>query len=498
MYSVMIVEDEMLVRVGIAASVPWSDLGLHVVAEENNGLTAYESFLKYRPDIVVADIKIPGMSGLELMRAIREQGSTCALIVITCVEEFSVLKEAMSLGVVSYLVKATMESWDIVEAMKKAKNQLDTTVRERHDVQPTESVEDILRMWIVERKTEDSYLCERVRKQIGREVAGFVHVKMHRNGGVSELLRRSVRNIVTDRFSKYGSAALQWDESGILLLKQAPEVRWLRNTVQNICRYVEQTFAVTVHFDVCTENVDIMELPAAIRTIKECGGFGYLYDEDVLILGADGRILDEDIAHILRTLRENAWLFRDGCSISELSDRIDRLESGIFEGWTALTGATFYLTQYIAGRVPMMSEETIDKFYQRLKIDTGLHELFSHLNEMVIRPALAAKEAYERPEIIQAIRYMAANLCGDVSLKRVSAEVGLHPTYFSYLFKQEMDTGFSSFVNVLRIEQARILLRRRLLSIQDVSEQCGFSDVSYFCRKFKQTVGVSPSTWRSR
>ena len=93
---------------------------------------------------------------------------------------------------------------------------------------------------------------------------------------------------------------------------------------------------------------------------------------------------------------------------------------------------------------------------------------------------------------------MARNLCSDISLTQVASAVGLHPTYLSRLFKLELGKGFSEFLTDLRIEQAQALLKKHALSIQEVSEMCGFSDISYFCRKFKSVVGVSPSAWRTR
>ena len=92
MYTVMIVEDELLVRMGLMALIPWDELRLRVVAKAINGQEAWAAYQKFHPDIVMTDIRIPGMNGLELMRAISAQDATCALIVITCVEDFSTLQ----------------------------------------------------------------------------------------------------------------------------------------------------------------------------------------------------------------------------------------------------------------------------------------------------------------------------------------------------------------------------------------------------------------------
>lgn len=100
MLTVQIVEDEMLVRMGLQVSVPWEKYGLTVSAEASNGAQAFEFYQKNRPDIVITDLCMPGLNGIELIRKIRDTGNPCAIIVITCMDKFELLKEAMALDVV--------------------------------------------------------------------------------------------------------------------------------------------------------------------------------------------------------------------------------------------------------------------------------------------------------------------------------------------------------------------------------------------------------------
>lgn len=123
-YKVMIAEDELLVRVGLNLTVPWEDYGMQVVAVVEDGVSAWEAYQIHRPNIVLTDLCMPGMDGVELVRKIRESGEVCEIIIITCIEDFDTLYQLMKMGITGYLVKATMVQKDIDEVLKKALNNL--------------------------------------------------------------------------------------------------------------------------------------------------------------------------------------------------------------------------------------------------------------------------------------------------------------------------------------------------------------------------------------
>ena len=106
MYRVMIVDDEPLILAGIASMIDWSAQNMEIICKASNGQQALEQMKEQRPDIVITDIKMQGMNGLELMRTAREQGyDGVAFILLTNLEEFQLAKEALRLGAVDYLVK---------------------------------------------------------------------------------------------------------------------------------------------------------------------------------------------------------------------------------------------------------------------------------------------------------------------------------------------------------------------------------------------------------
>ena len=120
MLTALIAEDELLVKIGISSCVPWAELNVAVVGEASDGMEAWELFQKYRPDIIILDLLMPGLNGIELLQRIRAVDRHCAVIVVTNVGEEDLLEEVQQLGVTQILPKISMKRDDISAAVRRA------------------------------------------------------------------------------------------------------------------------------------------------------------------------------------------------------------------------------------------------------------------------------------------------------------------------------------------------------------------------------------------
>lgn len=133
MYRVLFAEDELLVRLGLQNSIPWKDFDMELVGEAENGLIAYRKFMELRPDMVITDIKMEGMDGYELIRKIREVDSQCAIVIISCLDDFEALRKMMGYCIIGYILKASMTMDEIFSVMKQAKEYLDHIYENRQE-----------------------------------------------------------------------------------------------------------------------------------------------------------------------------------------------------------------------------------------------------------------------------------------------------------------------------------------------------------------------------
>ena len=162
MYKVLLAEDEVLIRAGIQASVPWSQMNMQVVACCSDGAAAWNVCLQEMPDIIITDIRMPLMDGLALIRKIREHDLRCRIIIITCVEDFFLVKDILDKDITAYLLKATMTTEDILNTLAKAQDHLDNFDRVGSPFHPyRRSFRDLLRSYVLDRAITCSEFSQR-------------------------------------------------------------------------------------------------------------------------------------------------------------------------------------------------------------------------------------------------------------------------------------------------------------------------------------------------
>ena len=121
MYRVMIVDDEPLILAGIASLLDWNEYGCEISGKAANGQQALKLMEEQKPDIVITDIKMPGMDGIGFMKAVKERGwDDVIFILLTNLEEFSLARQALSLGAVEYLVKMELTEEKLADSLRLA------------------------------------------------------------------------------------------------------------------------------------------------------------------------------------------------------------------------------------------------------------------------------------------------------------------------------------------------------------------------------------------
>ena len=122
----MIVEDEKFVRCGLRSMINWESLHMEVIVDAKNGVEAYEYYLQYKPDIILTDLRMPLMDGIELIKKIRTQDKYIRFIIITCLDEFALVQEALELGVSSYILKHSSGVEEIENKLMNVYNELES------------------------------------------------------------------------------------------------------------------------------------------------------------------------------------------------------------------------------------------------------------------------------------------------------------------------------------------------------------------------------------
>lgn len=134
MYQVLFAEDELLVRLGLQNSIPWEKYNMRLAAQADNGIDAFREFQRIRPDVVITDIRMEGMDGVELIQKIREIDESCAIIVISCLDDFETLRKMIPYNIIGYILKASMSMEEIFAMLQEAEEFLEKKGRKGIEV----------------------------------------------------------------------------------------------------------------------------------------------------------------------------------------------------------------------------------------------------------------------------------------------------------------------------------------------------------------------------
>lgn len=493
MYSVLIAEDELLVRIGLTASVPWEKMGMYVVEDVSDGQKALDAWRRHQPDILITDLSMPGMNGLSLLRAIRREDAHGAAVVVTCMDTSEALAEAASLGVVDCLIKATMTVSDIQKAVLKAKERVGAP-REQNAGQRHVEKHATLEAFLVRQSIDFQTLDAQSRAHAWRlpQHAAALCVWFNRAAPISWPLQKTLQSMLANCLAEYQVLGVfQAEDNNLVVAVQSGIVKDdISARLDKYRLYIQDSFDVSVRIAACAKQIPLHDLPksvALLRTLHaRCGAF----DDAILWVDEDGRLNDTACEAWFETLRLRAWTTHGTAWSVEAIRRIGALENACALGLPTFNASLLALAEWFA-KISPAPKSNLDTFASHLSGTASIRQAL-HLFEILLLPQCPTY----REEISRLIEHVLTHINGEFSLQQLAALVHMHPQYLSNLFKKETGVSFSDFLSFVRIEHAQRMLADPSISVARVSEYCGFYDLAYFCRRFKQKTGMTPSEWR--
>ncbi|MEG0369919.1 MAG: response regulator, partial [Hungatella sp.] len=147
MYRIILVDDEPLILAGIASLITWEDYDCTIIGKATNGPSAYDMITKLKPDIVITDIRMPVLNGLELIEKCKANGCVFSFLVLTNLEEFHLARKALALGASDYLVKLDLSAESLIASLMRAKENCNLKIRQG-DALAQSSSADLIRAYL--------------------------------------------------------------------------------------------------------------------------------------------------------------------------------------------------------------------------------------------------------------------------------------------------------------------------------------------------------------
>ncbi|MGE5612814.1 MAG: response regulator [Bacillota bacterium] len=525
MLKLMIADDEKWVRTTIKSIIPFEKLKLTLSCEAANGIEALELCRLHEPDILLTDIKMPGLTGLELIEEAQKLLPGLKIIIISGYGDFEYAKTAMKYGIKDYLLKPVDEK-ELEQVLERVAGEI--AERERL-------------------KKEKDYETEQFKKAIPVMRESFLNQLMSRNDMTSEEVINELRRYNIDFPDNSFTVIVTVPDSDI----KSPGCRNVADYYRTIVRRSMKRYLKAITFPLEHDKTALVSIINGSMD-KEAAAKAFRLGNRLLLK-----------RHSLSASAGVSSTTRQACRLNELFNQArEALEARFWRGAGTLAF-------HMPGDMPddfniALNEETLNKIALNLKlsnINTAISyvdsiisslnrntkpglikEFFWQFIQSVIillniqvsfirhETSISGEHPYERikgslflksleenvkdlikhifdfyhdknPQVNdnlveKAKKIIESNFAGDISLEQVAKQVHLSPAYLSELFKRETGMSFIDYKTVIRIEHAKKLLMLPSANISEVSGKVGYSDPKYFSKLFKKITGKTIIEYR--
>lgn len=532
MIKVFIVDDEKWVRQSIKHAVEWQAHGFEIAGEEDDGLDALGKIIELRPQIVIADIRMPGLDGIELFKLVKTQVPNTLFIFISGYSHFNYVQDALNLGAFNYILKP-IDGAKLLEVLLGARSktlQTEQGIRDRHMAKHSLDMlkNQFLNALLEGTKFSDAALAAKL-KQFGISLpfGGFVvlrividnyrSMKQHMQYNDIELLSFALQNIAAEIIAKFGltgaMTGMSHGEHAILI--NVEPVAWqeteayLLSAAKAIADAVKKYQYFTVTIGVGSLVHDLGRISESDAEARKCLDYRMELGNDRVISSADRTDRAEQFD--LLPVEEETELLRllDGMNKAAFHERIDKLFGALKQRQMMHSHKLKFLFRHICGLVFMMAarkghstthlQEEQKVIYERLEGAEGADELRELLKETADR-YLLTEEVTDYGEKMTVVRkmkeYVYAHYGEKVDLQVLAKHLYMHPVYLSKIFKQETGENFTDFLLSCRMNMAKELMRHKTYELSDIARMVGFEDYSYFNKQFRKVTRLSPQEYR--
>ena len=535
---VFLVEDEMVIRRGIKNSIDWEKEGYIFCGEASDGELAYPMIIKEKPDILITDIRMPFMDGLELCKLVKKELPNIKILILSGYDEFDYAKEAIRLGVTEYLLKP-ISSGKLLEALNGVSESIR---REKED-------KDLVRKYMEEMRENTEHEKQKFFEQMiagnlsmadaletGKKYemnlsAGMYNLLLFRftlgkeNRKSGELLGEAEYAIekLTERLEYVFE--FQRGVEGWAFLLMADNEEQMSERVKELSKDLEEimkNYSTIAYFGGIGQPVArLRELEESFREAERALAARFTMELNRIISVEDIRMAQnvdtlDDIEitscgeiEKTRTMLEK---FLNNGAEDEIDEFVDvyinelpeeNLKSVLMRQYIIMDAYIVMMSfcekiEGIEGEMQAQSEELKNS----MKTIQTLEEIKNYIRMLLkkiigVRDTISGRRYSDIIEIAKD-QIRKTYMSDEISLNTIAAEVGMSPSYFSSIFSKEMGKTFVEYLTEIRMDRAKELLMCSSMKTSEIGYEVGYKDPHYFSYIFKKTQNCTPKEFRAR
>lgn len=485
MWTVLLVEDERFVRESIIQIIDWEQEGFTVIGEADNGLEAFQFIEQHQPDLVICDILMPVMDGIELLRKVRENGWSNRFLMLTAHTEFEYARQAVEFGASNYILKLSMSVESLVTSLQKIRTELKQDQKQRYDemkelyaryweyVVDTHHEPDTAQLLTLSRSAiSDSFLVIIALFQVDSRITS-------EDVRAAELFYSSSQPIIHTFSTKGQTTFFCWFTTEPTM---KPNIDVLRDT--------------PIVYSPVTDASELIGAWQAVISSLDRLWYQKKDTQAYLRTETNRSSQKETISFILRQLFHvfDQWNI-DECKkvIDQLWDYMEVNAYSMLKVKETASWINQTLLQII--NITDGTEAAIDQAVNHKQLKNIIYDTVSNCIRKHNRCEFIMTD---HTEVNKVIEYVARHYEKNISVKFLAKYIGMDENYLSALFKKKTGQSLIHYLHGIRIQHAEEYLRHTKLSVAEISERVGFINDNYFIKIFKRMKQVTPSQYRRK
>lgn len=531
MINLLIADDEPLVQVGIKSMINWEEYDINIIGTAINGAVAYEMIKEYSPEIVITDIKMPVMDGLELVKKCYEEQMTLPVfIILTSYEEFQFVKDALNYQAVNYLVKLELTPEVLSKTLKTAINKVLEIQKSSRTYEPAFSSVYLLQEQFYTRlilnlfESEHQFVMQSRNLNLNFDYHSFVVCyaeiccsKLSNMSPEKQLtLYTSSLQMAKELISRYIPChvlSLDTKHFSIIFFLNSDQSSKYKNVIYNIIKQISVMLFNYYSVTILASAGSIVTAPLQIASsFQDAKRVFSLSKPENFILFSEDISYDKSMKNVF-----NMSLFKE--DIRKAYAEFD--EKALYDIFTSIMDLfrdhpDYYLQALdAAGNILYLSlsllnngEQTVSKiFINRKNGYRSLYELTSIeqildwlavLRDGLCRSFATYNKDYKNHIVTNVKKYIHEHVEEKLTLNKVSEVFNISPNYLSVLFSKYNNSGFTDYINQTKVDAAKKMMAEGNLKIYEISDTLGFESAFYFSRVFKKVTGISPRDYMNQ
>ncbi|WP_160669818.1 response regulator [Clostridium sp. C8-1-8] len=506
---ILIVDDEYILRQGIKHLLNWEKEGFEIIGEASNGEEALGLIEKLKPHIIISDVVMPVMDGVDLAKIIKSRYPELQMVILSGYSDFDYVKNTFKYGVNDYILKPKLDPNELLSLLKDTASNILNLSLSPSDDDSTLNINSILSKLVSGFSVDyDSNTINNLFDKDSFMLIAFDLKTLEASNKLASLnLTLTLSNAakLTLNTSYYYEINLNNDFFLLLINYESKNnhtiLQQINSLLSETSTKVHQSFAV-----ISKAFSSIYRLPEVYNDeIKPLFGYRFYFKNETLISNDNLPVINTSDKFDYKYYSDQIYMLNISTALNYLKDQVQHIIHSCslneFELKTLTQNALYNIINILDELGFTLEEMSSLKRSYFHKIDEArfsedLVELLNKISEEIIELLSQHQSSMNDQIINKIIEYISKHYDEQLSLKELADKFHFNYYYLSSYFSSHNSEGFSEYLNKVRVEKAAELLRNEAIPVSEICYKVGYSDHSYFCKVFKKFKKLTPSKFR--